>query len=78
MNLFDFDSNGVNISSRFWLYWAISLPLTILTLGIWAIWVNRVYLNPKLFLARMRMRKEVEKVPRFVHQSQSSFSEQAN
>ncbi|KAK2756213.1 hypothetical protein FQN54_005621 [Arachnomyces sp. PD_36] len=40
MNFFDFDPEGQRwfVSDRFWLYWAITCPLTILTIMIWAAW----------------------------------------
>ncbi|KAL5332953.1 hypothetical protein BJX70DRAFT_87948 [Aspergillus crustosus] len=31
-------SNSQTVSSRFWIYWAVSAPLTALTLGGWALW----------------------------------------
>jgi hypothetical protein len=36
----DGDSNteGSVVSSRFWIYWAVSAPLTLLTLLGWALW----------------------------------------
>ncbi len=44
MNLFEFDSSAIRISGMFWLYWSILIPLTLMTLVPWAIWVNRTKL----------------------------------
>ncbi|KAL2837296.1 hypothetical protein BJY01DRAFT_237933 [Aspergillus pseudoustus] len=39
-NFFDFDSPtpGQWAHSHFWLYWAVAVPLTLVTMGIWAGW----------------------------------------
>jgi Mg2+ and Co2+ transporter CorA len=41
MNFFDFsEESGVqtwNISSKFWLYWAITIPLTLVTIFVWVL-----------------------------------------
>jgi len=33
------------VSSRFWVYWAVTVPLTLLVLVIWAIWVSVILIN---------------------------------
>lgn len=45
MNFFNFNSDsnnpyidGISMSKNFWLYWIITIPLTIATLGIWLMW----------------------------------------
>ncbi|KAK5738257.1 hypothetical protein LTR17_006134 [Elasticomyces elasticus] len=42
MSFFDFPGPGQSqrlvLSSQFWLYWAIALPLTVLTLATWHLW----------------------------------------
>ncbi|KAL2846500.1 hypothetical protein BJX68DRAFT_268590 [Aspergillus pseudodeflectus] len=42
-NFFDFDSPtpGLWAHSNFWLYWAVAVPLTMATMGIWAAWHRR-------------------------------------
>ncbi|GME35504.1 hypothetical protein GTA08_BOTSDO06675 [Neofusicoccum parvum] len=42
MNFFDFSADGDGqtwaVSEKLWLYWAVTLPLTFLTLGSWWAW----------------------------------------
>ena len=38
MSMFNWQASGPKISPYIWLYWAISVPLTILTLLIWRFW----------------------------------------
>ncbi|KAL2787492.1 hypothetical protein BJX66DRAFT_327793 [Aspergillus keveii] len=42
-NFFDFDSPtpGLWAHSNFWLYWAVAVPLTMVTMGVWAAWHRR-------------------------------------
>ncbi|KAL4997550.1 hypothetical protein BDV10DRAFT_186142 [Aspergillus recurvatus] len=42
-NFFDFDSPspGLWAHSNFWLYWAVAVPLTMATMGVWAAWHRR-------------------------------------
>lgn len=42
MDMFDWNNNagGGAISDRFWIYWAVSVPLTLVTIAGWAIWWN--------------------------------------
>lgn len=42
-NFFDFDapSEGGWAHSHFWLYWAVALPLTFATMGVWLAWHRR-------------------------------------
>ena len=42
MPLFEWNAIGDEIiSKRFWVYWAVSIPLTCLTLVIWVLWTKR-------------------------------------
>ena len=42
MPLFEWNAVGDEIiSKRFWVYWAVSIPLTCLTLFIWLLWTKR-------------------------------------
>ena len=50
MNLFDFNSGGndaheFTISKRFWIFPALTVPLTLLTLGSWYLFSRRRYLK---------------------------------
>ncbi|KAK3073439.1 hypothetical protein LTR53_005017 [Teratosphaeriaceae sp. CCFEE 6253] len=38
MSFFDFAGPGPAVSGHFWLYWAIAVPLTVLTLVSWHLW----------------------------------------
>jgi len=40
MPLFHWDTTPV-VSSRFWIYWAVAVPLTLVTLLIWVFWTRR-------------------------------------
>ena len=42
MNMFDWraDDDSV-VASRFWIYWIITIPLTLMTVCMWYIWVNK-------------------------------------
>lgn len=33
-------SDGMVVSKRFWIYWAVTVPLTFLTLLIWVLWTR--------------------------------------
>ena len=43
MPLFQWDAVGNNkvVSNRFWIYWAVTVPLTCLTLLFWVLWTKR-------------------------------------
>jgi hypothetical protein len=39
-------NNGAGIvSHRFWIYWVVTIPLTLLVLGIWGVWVSVIVIN---------------------------------
>ena len=40
MNLFNYSAGSIHVSSRWWLYVAITIPMTILTIGIWWSWTH--------------------------------------
>ncbi|KAL3458231.1 hypothetical protein BJX64DRAFT_267048 [Aspergillus heterothallicus] len=45
-NFFDFDSpTGKWAHSHFWLYWAVAVPLTMITMGTWGAWHRRAALQ---------------------------------
>lgn len=43
MPLFEWDAvaEGIVVSKRFWIYWAVTVPLTFLTLAVWVLWTKR-------------------------------------
>ena len=43
MPLFQWDAVGDSkvVSNRFWIYWAVTVPLTFLTLLVWVLWTKR-------------------------------------
>ncbi|KAF7589806.1 hypothetical protein BBP40_003615 [Aspergillus hancockii] len=47
MNFFNFDAQGEtgavtwSLSDNFWLYWLVTIPLTLSTMAIWVLWFNR-------------------------------------
>ena len=43
MPLFQWDAVGDSkvVSNRFWIYWAVTVPLTFLTLLFWLLWTKR-------------------------------------
>ena len=43
MPLFEWDAIdvGMVVSKRFWVYWAVTVPLTFLTLLFWVLWTKR-------------------------------------
>ncbi|KAF2834533.1 hypothetical protein M501DRAFT_922224, partial [Patellaria atrata CBS 101060] len=42
MDIFKWDANEASgvISARFWIYWAITVPLTLLTFVTWGLWMR--------------------------------------
>lgn len=42
MTFFNFqESSGHYVSSQFWIYWAVTIPITVIITGIWYIWEKR-------------------------------------
>lgn len=41
MSMFDWRAGEQAVSDRFWIYWAITIPLTVLTVSFWLIWDHR-------------------------------------
>jgi hypothetical protein len=42
--MFNFADNNIYLSNKFWVYWAVTIPLTVLViviLGLWLSWVMR-------------------------------------
>jgi hypothetical protein len=46
MSIFDFSSStstgSVTVSSNFWMFWAVTIPLTLIVLAIWKLWMRFV------------------------------------
>ena len=42
MSMFNWQASGNDpvLSSRFWIYWAVTLPLTLLVLSVWLSWLH--------------------------------------
>ncbi len=40
MNMFDWQAQGDEkvLSGNFWVYWAVTLPVTAIVLAVWAVW----------------------------------------
>lgn len=74
MNFFNFNPNNNNgnngnnngsawvVADTFWLYWAITVPLTIATLLLWALWHynGRFRRIVRQMLLRLRIRRDEE------------------
>ncbi|KAF5656570.1 hypothetical protein FHETE_10938 [Fusarium heterosporum] len=43
----DDDTGEWGVSEKFWLYWVVAIPITLLTGGLWLLW-RRVYQPPKI------------------------------
>jgi len=41
MTFFNFQNEGSEVSSQFWIYWAVTVPVTIMIVGIWYVWEKR-------------------------------------
>jgi hypothetical protein len=41
MTFFNFQNPGPVVNNRFWIYWAITIPVTIFIVGIWHVWEKR-------------------------------------
>ncbi|KOC10813.1 hypothetical protein AFLA70_137g002590 [Aspergillus flavus AF70] len=64
-NFFDFqagEKESWEMSREFWLYWAVTIPLTLATFAVWALWHYRAKLGFGGFLGRRRIDDTSEKV----------------
>ncbi|KAL3428101.1 hypothetical protein PVAG01_01610 [Phlyctema vagabunda] len=41
MTFFNFQDGNDNVSSQFWIYWAVTIPTTCIIVGIWYIWEKK-------------------------------------
>lgn len=54
MPLFDLQDNSMSVSNKFWINWIVSIPLTIINIVIWLLWIRR----------KRRMLREVDPLSR--------------
>lgn len=48
---------GQTVSGHFWVYWAVTLPLTLVVVGVWLGWTNREELQIGIQRASTRRRR---------------------
>lgn len=66
MNMFNWKfGQDSNVAKDFWIYWAVTIPLTIVTLSGWALWWN---------FEKRRFERDVEKAAQ-QQQRQSSWQQ---
>ena len=41
MSMFDWQAGGRVVITKFWIYWAITIPLTLVTMALWYAWISR-------------------------------------
>jgi len=41
MTFFNFQNPGPSVSSNFWIYWAVTIPITAIIVGIWYVWEKK-------------------------------------
>jgi membrane protein implicated in regulation of membrane protease activity len=41
MTFFNFQDNATYVSGQFWIYWAVTIPVTVVIVGIWYVWEKR-------------------------------------
>jgi hypothetical protein len=41
MTFFNFQNSGPTVSGQFWIYWAVTIPVTMIIVGIWYIWEKK-------------------------------------
>ncbi|KAI9851931.1 MAG: hypothetical protein M1838_002369 [Thelocarpon superellum] len=58
MGMFDWTADAVNVSPHFWIYWAVTLPLTACLMGAWCAWFF-LYRKPRMIQERKRMECEM-------------------
>ncbi|MCJ1470057.1 hypothetical protein MMC07_008702 [Pseudocyphellaria aurata] len=39
-SMFDFDHDSIQVSRLFWVYWAVTIPLTVMVVVIWQFWLR--------------------------------------
>lgn len=46
--MFNFQSSPVQVSSAFWIYWAVTVLLTLAVVGVWRLWLYLRHRNLQL------------------------------
>jgi hypothetical protein len=41
MTFFNFQGSGPAVTSSFWIYWAVDIPVTIIIVAVWYVWEKR-------------------------------------
>lgn len=41
MSFFNFQADRTTISNQFWIYWAFTVPITAVIVGVWYVWEKR-------------------------------------
>lgn len=41
MTFFNFQDSGPTVSSEFWIYWVVTIPITVVIVGVWWVWERR-------------------------------------
>lgn len=42
MTFFNFQNGeGPSVSEQFWIYWAVTIPVTVIIVGVWYVWEKR-------------------------------------
>lgn len=41
MTFFNFQNAGPMVSNQFWIYWAVTIPTTILIVAMWYVWEKK-------------------------------------
>src|SRR5271154_793980 len=62
MSMFDWNpgSDSKVMSHSIWVYWAVTIPLTLVVILIWIIWMQRKYLSHKLKVASLVVLKRTK------------------
>lgn len=59
MPMFDWNAPpNHSLSNRFWIYWAVTIPLTVVVIGVWFIWINFAD-SPRRLRPAHRLRKRL-------------------
>ena len=59
MSMFDWQATTEGmITTRFWIYWAVTVPLTLATVGTWYAWIRR-----RALIIRSKDKEAVKDLP---------------
>jgi hypothetical protein len=51
---------SISTKPQFWIYWAVTIPLTLLVIGIWAVWISVVSQRHKREYVEARRQLDAE------------------